>query len=174
MYSLIRFYVSRKWDGGFVKAESTWGWLSAWDPHRLVHNRLPLLFEMSFPQGIQYLERCACCQGWVQSREALHGAVPWNGGALRHVSYLQACMAAPMTWKGRCHSVHRPRRSTWAGIAVARCTHVPSKSLFNGPCCTIHILIHGLWSRSANLLIRVVAGTGCGENCLAVIAFLHP
>lgn len=145
-----------------------------WDPHLMVHSLLPSLAEMSFPQGIQYLERCAGCQGWAWTRGALHGAVPWNGGALRHVSYLQVCTAASVTQKGRCHSVRCPGGSTCAVIAVACCTHMPSNCLFNGLCCTIHILTQRLRSRSANLLIRAVAGTGCGGHCLAVISFLHP
>lgn len=120
--------------------------------------------------------RWGICQGWIHlfgcwSRVSTwcSSLKWWSPKACVLLAVLSGC-----TQDTEGHGVHRPRRSTHAHIAVAHCTHTPSESLFNGSCCTIPILICGLWTRSANLLVMVVADRDCGKNCLPVTAFLHP
>lgn len=111
------------------------------------------------------------CQGWIHlylavGTEPPHGATSWNGP--KTCALLSVLNRDTQDTEG--HSVHCPRRNSRAHIAVAYCIDTPSKSLFNGSCCTVPTLTCGLWSRSYSGSWQETVGR---TLCLAVTAFLH-
>lgn len=142
-----------------------WGICQGW-----IH--LGLAVSLGSPPLGSQSASLTCCHGWVQSKEVLLRQFP---------EMMEPGGVSPICRSVQLHPWQR-RADATACITLGGApalvrgslqTHAP-KSLFDGPCCTIHILIYGLWSRSAVLLIRAVADTGCRENYFAIIAFLHP